>query len=183
MSRRFRLHHGAVAAALIAAAGLVHSASAQTAPPAPPACAADPNYRQLDYLVGHWDAFKTDGSKTAEVILEPALDGCTVTFAWKPVVATAQTGTGFFTYSRLRKSPMFLYAGNKGGDTAALKAEAKPNDITFLIEYPSASGTGTTVRRFRLALQADGSMLETSHISDNGAPFKPSFEAHWKKHQ
>lgn len=173
----------ACAAALALPCALTsHAASAQAATPPLP-CAQDPNYRQLDYLVGHWDAYKTDGSKTAEVILEPALDGCTVTFAWKPVVATAQTGTGFFTYSRLRKSPMFLYAGNKGGDTAALKAEAKPNDITFVIEYPSALGTGTTVRRFRLALQADGSMLETSHISDNGAPFKQSFEAHWKKHK
>jgi hypothetical protein len=181
MSRPSCLRHGALALALIATTGLAATARAQSAPTPPPACAADPDYRQLDYLVGHWDAFKPDGSKIAEVILEPALDGCTVTFAWKPVLATAQRGTGFFTYSRLRKSPMFLYAGNRGGDTAALKAEAKPNDITFLIEYPSASGTGVTRRRFRLALQADGSMLETSHISDNGAPFKPSFEAHWKK--
>ncbi|SEL60866.1 hypothetical protein SAMN05428989_2052 [Pseudoxanthomonas sp. GM95] len=185
MSSFSRLRRRALAATL-ATAGLSLSAvaSAQTAPAAPPVpCAADANYHQLDFLIGDWEAFKPDGEKHAETVIAPALDGCVLTFTWQPVKADAQHGTGFFTYSRLRKQLMFLYAGNKGSETAALRSEGKDGDIGLFVEYPSPSGKGTAVRRMGLKLMPDGTIHETQKVSDNGGAFKQTFEAVWKKKQ
>lgn len=183
MSALSSLRRGALAIALTAAtlALSMQTAMAQAAAPAAPACAADPNYRQLDFLIGDWEALKPDGEKHADVQLASALDGCVVTFAWQPVKADAQHGTGFFTYSRLRKSLMFLYAGNKGSETAALRSEGKDGDIGLFVEYPSPSGKGTAVRRMGLTLMPDGTIHETQRVSDNGGPFKQTFEATWRK--
>ncbi len=183
MSALPSLRHGALAV-LLAATTLTlptQPAIAQTAAPAAPACAIDPDYRQLDFLIGDWEAFRPDGQKHADVSLASALEGCVVTFAWQPVKADAQHGTGFFTYSRLRKSLMFLYAGNKGSETAALRSEGKDGDIGLFIEFPSPSGKGSAVRRMGLTLMPDGSIRETQKVSDNGGPFKQTFEAIWKK--
>lgn len=183
MSALLSLRHGALAIALAAATLALSSqtASAQAAAPAPLACAADPNYHQLDFLIGDWEALKPDGEKHADTTIAPALDGCVLTFTWQPVKADAQHGTGFFTYSRLRKSLMFLYAGNKGSETAALRSEGKDGDIGLFVEFPSPSGKGTAVRRMGLKLMPDGTIHETQKVSDNGGPFKQTFEAIWKK--
>lgn len=169
--------HGA-ALTLACAAMLAAGAAAAQAPAVP--CSEDPDYRQLDYLLGEWDAFRQDGTKTADVEIRSTLDGCAASFAWHSVVG-GQSGTGFFTYSRLRDTPMFFYAGDRGGDTAAVRAEAEPNDITFIIEHPSRSGEGTAIRRFRLALEPDGSITEVSQTSDNGGPYRTDFEMRWER--
>ncbi len=183
MSAPPSLRHVALAIALAAATLVLSSqtASAQATAPLPLACAADPNYHQLDFLIGDWEALKPDGQKHADTTIAPALDGCVLTFTWQPVKADAQHGTGFFTYSRLRRSLMFLYAGNKGSETAALRTEGKDGDIGLFVEYPSPSGKGTAVRRMGLKLMPDGTIHETQQVSDNGGPFKQTFEAIWKK--
>jgi hypothetical protein len=183
MSALLSLRHGALVIALAAATLVLSSpaASAQATAPTALACAADPNYHQLDFLIGDWEALRPDGQKHADTTIAPALDGCVLTFTWQPVKADAQHGTGFFTYSRLRNSLMFLYAGNKGSETAALRSEGKDGDIGLFVEFPSPSGKGTAVRRMGLQLMPDGTVHETQRVSDNGGPFKQTFEAIWKK--
>ncbi|MFT4196359.1 MAG: hypothetical protein QM601_00345 [Pseudoxanthomonas sp.] len=176
------LRRGASAAFLAAVVSTlsVRPAAAQAAAPAL-ACAEDADYRQLDFLIGDWEVFRPDGKKHADAHLAPALDGCVVTFTWQPLEEGAQHGAGFFTYSRLRKSLMFLYAGNKGSETAALRSQGKAGDLGLFVEYPNPHGRGTEVRRMGLTLMADGSIHETQQVSDNGGPFKLTFEAFWRK--
>jgi len=166
---------------------LGYSATAQVpalqapAPPPTPAaqpCAPDPMFSQFDYLLGVWDVLSA-GRKTAQVAWEKALSGCGLTERWVSVTPGSGDGLGLMTYSRLRRSPTYYWISDTGGNTIYTIAEVKPNDITFLTEAPHPSGTGTRARRFQLALQADGTILEKSVASDNGGPFQPEFTLLW----
>ncbi len=145
-----------------------------------PTCAGDSAFAQFDYLLGEWDVFRGE-HKTAVVRWERVLNGCGVAEVWTSTTPGRGDGLGLLTYSRLRKSPTYYWISDTGGNTVYVMAEAKPNDITFLTETPHPSGTGTRARRFRLALQADGTLLERSLASDNGGSYEPEFELIWKR--
>lgn len=156
-------------------AGIAHG---QT-PPAPP-CAQDPNFAQFEFLVGEWEVFGK-GQKSAEVSWQRTLNGCGLQQKWTSARPGGQNGVGLMTYSRLRSSPSYYYVGDQGSNTISDRAEVKSNDLTFLIRFPSPTGKGERTRRFRLTLQADGSILESSMASDAGGPWQPEFELVWRK--
>lgn len=153
-------------------------ATAQDSPAKP--CAEDPLFAQFDYLLGTWDVLR-QGRKTAQVRWEKALNGCGITEHWTSVNPGRGDGLGLMTYSRLRGSPTYYWISDNGGNTSYVAAEARPNDITFLTQTPHPSGTGTRARRFQLASQPDGTILERSLASDNGGPFQPEFELIWHR--
>ncbi|VWX53995.1 hypothetical protein [Novosphingobium sp. 9U] len=150
------------------------------APAARAACADDPHYRQMDFLVGSWDV-SSHGEKTAEVTWSRELDGCGLHEVWK--AAPGRSGMGMMSYAPLRDSLTYYWVSETGANNVYSQAEARPNDLTFLIETRHPSGTGKRARRFRLALQQDGTVLEDSRFSDNGAPYQPEFQLVWTRKQ
>lgn len=163
-------------------AGLVLAAASPAASQenAAPSCAEDPLFSQFDYLLGTWDVHR-QGRKIAQVHWEKALNGCGITEQWVSINPGRGDGLGLMTYSRLRSSPTYYWISDSGGNTVYVAAEVGPNDITFLTETPHPSGTGTRARRFQLALQPDGTVLERSTASDNGGPYEPEFELTWRR--
>jgi len=166
---------------IFALVGLLWAAAAAHAE-SPPLCTDDQNFQQLGYLVGHWDVYNTKGEKAAEVTWQWEFKSCGLQETWQALLPAGQSGMGLMTYSTLRGTPTYYYVGDRAINTLSDQAEVKPNDLTFLVHFPSPIGHGLRTRHFRLALQPDGTILESSTASEDGGPFKPEFEMTWKRH-
>jgi hypothetical protein len=151
------------------------AASAQ----APAAC-GDPLYQGQDFSVGHWDVLNA-GKKTAEVLMEKALDGCAITEHWTVPAGKKGNGIGLFVYSALLKGWSYLWASDTGSTTAFTGSITKPGEILYVTEKPLGDGK-VRLRHWTLTLQPDGTVRELSvGTEDQGKTWTTEYDLLWVK--
>lgn len=173
---------------VLSAALALTVAGAAAAQPAqasrPPACADDPIFKQMDFVLGEWDVFngpKADAPKTATVRMEKALKGCTVDETWKALSDRESDGLGLFTYSRILKAWHYFWASDNGGTTYFTGSEIKPGEIRYVTKRPTASG-GERLRHWTLSLEPEGRIRELSVGSeDGGKTWTTEYDLWWTK--
>lgn len=78
---------------------------------APSACSA-PEYRQLDFWVGDWDVYDTDGKLQGHNRVEKVYDGCVIQEHWSGV--EGDTGSSFNIYDDSRRLWNETWVSNHG---------------------------------------------------------------------
>ncbi|RYY71217.1 MAG: hypothetical protein EOO13_03870 [Chitinophagaceae bacterium] len=79
----------------------VYASHAQQSP-----CSAEPVYRQLDFWVGEWEVFATNGSKAGDSKISLILDSCIILEEWisvQPGKGLRYAGKSFNSYNASSK--------------------------------------------------------------------------------
>lgn len=141
-------------------------------------CAADPAFHSQDFANGEWDVYVGD-RKTAEVKLEPVLNGCAIHETWTALSGKGN-GIGLFTFSRVLKAWTYAWAADTGSSTVFTGA-AEGAGMLYRTERPTASG-GTRLRHWTLAEQPDHTIRELSvGTEDGGKTWTTEYELIWKR--
>ena len=184
----FRPRFGAAAAALLLACMEGRAAApAATATPATPAIAAKPTactapeYRQLDFWIGDWDAYEADSSVPAKVArcrVERILDGCVLREDYQG--ANGSHGQSFSIYDASRKVWHQSWVTNRG---QLLIVEGTLRGGEMVLEgVDHAAGEHALVRGTWKPVT--GGVRETAVTSpDGGKTWKPWFDLVFRPHK
>jgi hypothetical protein len=143
-----------------------------------PACAKDPLFAQQDFTLGHWDVFNAD-RKSAEVLMERALDGCAIHETWSSPDGSKVTGLGLFNYSRILKAWSYAWAASSGASTIFQGSLIEPGHMRYVTERPGAGGA-TRVRHWDLIALPDGRVRELSVATeDGGTTWATEYDLMW----
>lgn len=166
-----------ISLAAAAAALAVATAAGAAEPPLP--CKDDPMFAQQDFTVGAWEVFSGE-RKTAEVTMEKALNGCTISETWTPTRPNGH-GLGLFTYSRLLKAWNYFWVSDTGQTTYFTGEPIGPTEMRYVTRAPLAAG-GERLRHWTLSLQPDGRVRELSQGSeDGGRTWAVEYDLMWRK--
>lgn len=177
-----RLVSVAAAAALLLAGSALAQTPAPAAPP-PLACKDDPLFRQQDYILGRWDVTSgpTGTVKTSEVLMELALNNCTIKETWTPTTRPTGHGLGLLTYSRIHKAWQYFWAADSGATTYFKGELIKPGEMRYVTTAPLPGG-GEKLRHWTLFLLPDGRIRELSMATeDGGKTWKEEYDLYWTK--
>jgi hypothetical protein len=154
----------AVALLLATAAG----ASAQQQPaPAPMPCQA-PEYHQLDFWVGHWQASQhASGAADGESHITRAYGGCVIHEEWHDV--SGMTGGSFSRYDRRTGKWRQTWVDSTGGQHDYVGSWTGAR-LEFLRPLPAPGDpTRTILHRMSLSPQPDGTVRQYyDDSSDSG---------------
>lgn len=98
---------------MIAMLAVTQIAAGAEAPKAPAAACTAAEYRQLDFWIGDWDVFESDGvTKAAQVRVDKILDGCALHERYED--PTGLKGESFSIYDASRKTWHQTWVTNRG---------------------------------------------------------------------
>lgn len=150
---------------------LSDAAAAQTAGPAPAACAA-PEHRQFDFWVGRWDVYPAGTEKLiAHSLIEKLYGGCAVRENWMPLGGTG--GGSLNTYDPATKRWRQTWVDSSN---AHVDFFGGLNDGAMIIAGHWGGGP-ESMTRMTYSRQPEGAVRQFGEISaDNGKTWKPSFD-------
>jgi hypothetical protein len=165
---------------------------AQTPKKAAASCAA-PEYRQLDFWIGDWDAYDLDssGHPSRKVVarnrVDRILDGCALREVYEQT--DGLVGQSFSTYDASRKVWHQTWVTNHG-QLLVIEGEFRNGRLTLTGTQPAAGGRTNTIRAVWYPpkdapkdARKDG-VRETAEISgDGGKTWKPLFDILFRAHQ
>ena len=153
--------------------------SADEKTPVSPQCAA-PEYRQLDFWVGDWDAYEVGGSAkpVARARIDVILGGCAIREVYEQT--DGLLGQSFTVYDASRRVWHQTWVTNRG---QLLTIEGAFDKDALTLEGPLRSPTGPE-RTIRGVWQAqDGGVREIAHTSPNGGrSWQPYFDIIFRRH-
>jgi hypothetical protein len=140
------------------------------------ACAA-PEYRQLDFWLGDWDAYDVDDATqvAARVQVEPVVDGCSLHEIYRG--SNGLVGESFSIYDASRRVWHQTWVTNRG---QLLTIEGGWRGDHMLLEGGIIAG-----ERIRAVWKPEGSgVRETAERStDGGKSWKPLFDMAFRAHK
>lgn len=166
---------------------LAITASATSRPIAPPqttsqpaACSA-PEYHQLDFWIGDWDAYDVDAPKTpvARTRVDRLLNGCVLKENYQGVNGTE--GQSFSIYDSTRKLWHQSWVTNRG-KLLVIEGQLQNGEIV-LSGTDNFTATHPVIRGTWKPDPAAGGVRETAVTStDNGATWQPLFDLIFRPH-
>ncbi|MEP6994915.1 MAG: nuclear transport factor 2 family protein [Acidobacteriota bacterium] len=164
-----------LALAALASGAVGRQLAAETATPAAAAapCAA-PEYRQLDFWAGDWDAYEVGkgDQPIARARIDMILDGCALRETYEQ--ADGLVGQSLTTYDASRKLWHQTWVTNRA-QLLAIEGTFQGERLTLQGPRPAADGRPEILRGV-WSHQGDG-VRETAHVSaDGGATWRPLFD-------
>lgn len=175
MNETLRLKHLPIA---LAALGIVFIATAVAAPatttPTSPHCSAV-GYHQLDFWIGDWDTFETDGSggpSVARARVEPIAQGCAIHELYEQT--DGLIGDSILSYDPVRKQWQQTWVTNRG---SLMVLWGNFKDAALVLEGEAHLRDGTSVMQ-RITWKAqDKGVRESAVLSkDGGKTWTPAFD-------
>jgi hypothetical protein len=166
-------------AALVLAATGPGATLAATPVAKSPGCAA-PEYRQMDFWIGDWDTFETDGSvkeSEARAQITPIAQGCAIHELYEQ--NDGLIGDSILSYDPVRKHWQQTWVTNRG---ALMVITGNWKDGAMVLEGEVHLNTGATVLQ-RISWKAqDGGVREWAVMSkDGGKTWTPAFDVLFRK--
>jgi hypothetical protein len=161
--------------------GLAQTPPAKTAAPKAPASCAAPEYRQLDFWIGDWDAYDlADANKrVARNRVDAILDGCALREVYEQT--DGLVGQSFSVYDASRKVWHQTWVTNHG-QLLVIEGRFQDGRLTLTGTQPAAAGPPKTVRAVWYP-QEEG-VRETAEASgDGGKTWKPLFDILFRAHK
>ena len=149
------------------------------APAAPAGKCAAPEYRQLDFWIGDWDAYDLDEHKVvARNRVDLILDRCVLREVYDQ--ADGLSGQSFSLYDAARKVWHQTWVTNSG---KLLLLDGKFQAGRLVLEGTQAGADGHTMKvRATWAAQKDGVRETAEASSDGGKSWKPLFDLLFRPH-
>lgn len=173
----FRRFGGALAAlALICSMPAVALAAD---PPVAPRCSAA-EYRQLDFWIGDWDTFETEGPSgpsIARASVTPIVDGCALHERYEQT--DGLVGDSILSFDPVRRQWQQTWLTNRGS-IMVLWGELR--DGALVLEGDVHLHDGATVRQ-RITWRAEGDAIRESAVlsRDGGQHWAPAFDVRFRK--
>jgi len=139
-----------------------------------------PEYRQLDFWLGDWDAYDADNLKdvAARVRVETMLGGCAVRESYEGI--DGLVGESFSTYDASRKLWHQTWVTNRG-QLLTIEGRFEGGRLTLQGPQRFADGGDAIVRAVWMP-DADGAR-ETAHTStDGGVTWRLLFDMVFRRH-
>jgi hypothetical protein len=145
-----------------------------------PACAVNPESRQLDFWLGDWTVSYPGMSATSSSEVHLSLDKCLVVESW--VGSKGHTGENMFAYSSDDKSWHGMFADNEG---RVHVFEGKVAQGSAEFTGPSRGPNGEAVlNRIKIVRLSDNNVKQTWEKShDNGATWSMEFQGDYARKQ
>jgi hypothetical protein len=147
-----------------------------------PACAAQPEFRELDFWLGEWDVY-SGGDLVGRNVIAKVLNGCAVTELWTDV--GGGEGRSLFYYvpgaRQWRQVWVTGAALAPGGVKEKRLIERVGSGVRFQGEITAASGA-RYLDRTTLTPNADGTVRQLIEISrDQGVTWTPTFDGTYRR--
>ena len=160
----------------LAAAPLLHAAA-----PAHPNCVGAQEYHQLDFWIGDWDTFETDGSEKASEArthVDPIAQGCAIHELYEQ--SDGLIGDSILSYDPVRKQWQQTWVTNRG---AIMVITGHFADGALVLEGDAHLKDGSTVRQ-RITWQRQNDAVRESAVAskDGGKTWTPAFDVTFRKH-
>lgn len=148
-------------------------------------CNADPIYRQFDFWIGEWEAFRTNGIKAGDSKIELILDSCIILENWKsanPFKGLYYSGKSFNTYNSTTKQWQQTWVDNVGGSIEYLEGHYEDNKMIFKTKpFPFNKDTIAILRLTFFNLGA-GKVRQFSEISkDNEKTWSTQYDLEYRR--
>lgn len=177
-----RLTQTRIALAALAIA-FITAADAVPVPPAPdsPNCTAA-GYRQLDFWIGDWDTFESDGQGgpvVARARVEPIAQGCAIHELYEQ--NDGLIGDSILSYDPVRRQWQQTWVTNRGSLMVLWGTFA---DGALVLEGDAHLRGGTTVRQRITWKRQDNGVRESAVMSkDGGKTWTPAFDVLFLEHK
>lgn len=153
---------------------------AQTSP-----CAGNPVYRQLDFWIGDWEAFATNGNKAGDSKISLILDSCIILEEWtsvQPKRGIRFAGKSFNTYNASSGQWQQTWVDNVGGATEYLTGKFENNTMSFLSKPFQLSKDTMAIRKLRFFNLGKDKVRQLGEISkDNGNTWVVEYDLEYRR--
>jgi len=167
-----------VLSALIA---LAAAPLAQAAAPAHPNCVGAAEYHQLDFWIGDWDTFETDGSEPASEArthVDAIAQGCAIHELYEQT--DGLIGDSILSYDPVRKQWQQTWVTNRGA-IMVITGHFVAGDL--VLEGDAHLKDGSTVRQRITWQKKDQAVREFAVASkDGGKTWTPAFDVTFRRH-
>jgi len=172
-----RIRSALAVIALICSVPAAASAAADT--PAPARCSA-PDYRQLDFWIGDWDTFETEGPSSPSIAraqVTPIVGGCALHELYEQ--SDGLVGDSILSFDPVRRQWQQTWLTNRG---SIMVLWGELHDGALVLEGDAHLHDGTTVRQ-RITWRAEGDAVRESAVlsRDAGAHWAPAFDVIFRK--
>lgn len=141
------------------------------------ACAG-PEYRQLDFWLGHWQVFNAAGEATATSTITSILDGCGIREEF--VAASGYRGTSLNQYQRASGDWLQTWIDSTGTSTL-FHGRYNDESMTFMATGLT-DANGEYVRRMRLhRVNAAEVQQESARSYDQGSHWIPEYQLVYRR--
>lgn len=149
----------AIASAIALLLGAAAGASAQQQPAPPPVPCQAPEYRQLDFWIGHWQAFQhASGAPDGESHISSAYGGCVIREEWRDV--SGMTGGSFSRYDRRTGKWRQTWVDSTGGQHDYVGTWTGGR-LEFIRPLPAPGDPAKTIlHRMSISPQPDGTVRQ-----------------------
>jgi hypothetical protein len=163
------------------AATVAFNARPAQAAPAPAACAANSENRQLDYWIGDWDVTTPGTSNVSTSKIHFALDKCLVVEHWGG--AERHSGENFLGYSADDKSWHGLFADNRGRVHVFVDGKVEGGTAEFSGQSHGPNGESVLNRVTIVRKSADKVEQTWEKSTDSGATWTAVYRGEYSRHK
>lgn len=148
-------------------------------------CTTDPVYRQFDFWIGEWEAFRPDGKKAGDSKIELILDSCIVLENWKSANifnGVHYAGKSFNTYNSITKQWQQTWVDNVGGTVEFLEGHYEDQKMIFRTKpFPVGKDT-MAVRRLTFYDLGKDKVRQYSEISkDDNKTWAKEYDLEYRR--
>jgi hypothetical protein len=151
---------------IVTASAVFFHASAQNTKPC-----AGPQYRQLDFWIGEWEAFGVKGGKAGDSKISVILDSCVLLEEWTSASqqqGLTYTGKSFNAFNTASKQWQQTWVDNTGNTTEFLRGEGSNGKIIYYADKVTGAGEKTFMRRLTFTKLSDDKVRQLGERSDDG---------------
>jgi tetratricopeptide (TPR) repeat protein len=140
-------------------------------------CKYAPESRQLDFWIGTWDVFNTQGQKVGVNVIQPFAESCALMENWTAV--NESNGKSINYYDPSTEKWYQFWIGSGGG---ALRYEGRYRDGAMRFEGETVAAGKKTFHRLTFSKNADGSVRQFAEMSnDEGKTWSVSYDFKYVK--
>lgn len=130
-----------------------------------------PEFRQLDFWVGEWEAFALNGNKSGDSKISIILDSCVILEEWTSAGAQqglVYSGKSFNSYNTATRQWQQTWTDNTGNTTEFLRGEGSNGKIVYYADKVTGPKGENFMRRLTFTKINNDKVRQFGERSDDG---------------
>lgn len=143
-----------------------------------------PEFRQLDFWVGEWEAFDLKGNKSGDSKISIIIDSCVILEEWTgtPNQGFTYTGKSFNSYNAATKQWQQTWTDNTGNTTEFLRGEGSNGKVVYYADKVTDPKGKIFMRRLTFTKLDKDKVRQFGEIStDSGTTWKAEYDLEYRR--
>ncbi|HEV7780253.1 MAG TPA: hypothetical protein VGO58_03255 [Chitinophagaceae bacterium] len=144
-----------------------------------------PEYRQFDFWIGEWEAFRPDGKKAGDSKVSLVLDSCVIMEEWTSATVTSglrYAGKSFNTYNAATKQWQQTWVDNVAGSNEYLLGKFEKNQIIYSSSPFQLDKDTMAIRKMTFTNLSPSKIRQHGEISkDNGNTWTTEYDLEYRR--